>query len=81
MITATTANQISQNNVRLREAILKIEDEILASAKKGVFIATVGFVDDDMLFSVKKELTKHGYEVTQSKVRNNDGYYNLAICW
>lgn len=81
MITATTANQISQKNGRLRETILKIEDEILMSAKNGVFIATVGFVDDDMLFSVKKELTKQGYEVTQSKVRNNDGYYNLAICW
>ena len=81
MITATIANQISQKKGRLREAILKIEVEILTSAKKGIFVATVGFVDDDMLFSVKKELTKYGYEVTQSKLRNNDGYYNLAICW
>ena len=81
MITATTANQISQKEGRLRDVLLKIEVEILTSAKRGVFVTTIGFVVDDMLFSVKRDLANHGYEVTQSRLRNNDGYYNLVICW
>ena len=81
MIRATTANQISCKEGRLDNILIKIEDEILLTAKRGLFTTVVGFVTDDMLYSVVKALTGVGYSVTESKYRNDDGFFNLRISW
>ena len=81
MIRATTANQISCKDGRLDDTRIKIEDEILLAAKRGLFTTVVGFVVDDILYSVVKALTSVGYSVTESKYRNANGFFNLKISW
>lgn len=81
MIRATTANQISCKDGRLDDTLIKIEDEILLAAKRGLFTTVVGFVVDDILYSVIKALTSVGYSVTESKYRNANGFFNLKISW
>lgn len=81
MIRATTANQISCKDGRLDDVLIKIEDEILLATKRGLFTTVVGFVVDDILYSVIKALTSVGYSVTESKYRNANGFFNLKISW
>jgi hypothetical protein len=81
MIRAKTANQISCKDGRLDDTLIKIEDDILLAAKCGLFTTVVGFVVDDILYSVIKALTDFGYSVTQSKYRNANGFFNLKISW
>ena len=81
MLTAKEASAIAKSNQQLRELLDKIETEIKTAAQRGYGGVTIKSVKEEQVYPVYRLLRECGYIVTQSKVRNNDGNYNLTICW